>query len=110
MLLENFQPAMDQDGKMVSPITYSVTTSPSGAVALPAGGTDIEFTNASASGIALIIFCPMGDAGAATPTTTNALPILAGQTKIYRCPERCNAIRHVGTASVTLVAAAGRGT
>ena len=107
MLLQNFEPALNGED-MRSPTTISVTTS-AGAANLPEGGIDFEFTNVSASGIAYLVFYKRGNQ-APTATATNGLPLLAGQTKIYRCPPGMNAVAHIGSASVTVIAAAGRGT
>lgn len=107
MLLQNFEPALNGED-MRSPSVFSVTTS-SSAGDLPEGGIDFEFTNISGSGIAYLKFYKRGNP-APTVTESTGLPLLAGQSKIYRCPSGMNSVAHIGSASVTVIAVAGRGT
>lgn len=107
MLLQNFEPALNgEDMRDPTTISVGITT---GSSNLPEGGTDFEFTNISASGIAYLKFYKRGNP-APTATTSNGCPLLAGQSKIYRCPPGMNAVAHIGSAAVSVIVVAGRGT
>lgn len=110
MQVESFMPAVDGIDAQVNPVSISVADAVVGRTQLPKGGPDYEFTNESASGIAYIkFFKEAAPTGTATLTTGVGLPILAGQTKVYRAPSGLTQIAHIGAGACTLKVAVGTG-